>query len=110
MLPGAGGRIGEAGDAAAGYASARPLPIWCILEERDHPECLELAERAFGRAFDLAAERGCDSIGVLIDPRTASLMSAEEVTGIALRAFRDLSGKHPFRSLHFLPADNFAGT
>lgn len=107
LLPGAGGMIGQAGDAAAGYGSARPLPIWCVLEEMSHPEFLQVAEQAFGRALDLAGERGFESIGVLIEQRKANLMRTEDVTGIALRAFRELSGRHSFRSLHFLPADNF---
>ncbi|QJE94534.1 hypothetical protein [Luteolibacter luteus] len=107
LLPGAGGRIGEAGDAATGYASARPLPIWCVLEERSHPGSARFAEQAFERALHLAAEHGCVSIGVLVDPRKAKLMPVEEVTETALRVFRELSGKHPFRSIHFLPADSF---
>jgi hypothetical protein len=107
LLPGAGGRIGEPGDAAAGYASARPLPIWCVLEEGNHPERLHFAEQAFGRALDLAAEHGCESIGVLIDHRKANLMTADELTGVALRAFREFSERHAFRSLHFLPAGSF---
>ncbi|MCW1887299.1 hypothetical protein OKA04_21355 [Luteolibacter flavescens] len=106
LLPGAGGKIGQPGEAAAGYASVRPLPIWCVVEEASHPAQKNFAVQAIDRALHLAAGRGCESIGLLLADRgEATLIPPRELTSIAHRAFSDFSGDHLFRSFHLLPTD-----
>jgi hypothetical protein len=100
LLPGAGGKVGKAGDAAPGYASAKPFPIWCVLEETDHPEQRKIATQAFSCALEIAASRGCQSIGLWVDHRTTKLMQPDELASIASLAFMGYSGEHVFRSFH----------
>jgi hypothetical protein len=105
LLPGAGGKVGSAGDAAPGYVSARPFPIWCVLEETAHPEQPRIAAQAVEAAFEIAATNGCQSIGLWLDHRTATLMEADELAAIALDAFMRFPGKHHFSSFHVFRAE-----
>ena len=104
LLPGAGGKVGKAGDAALGYASAKPFPIWCVLEEIAHPEQSRIAARAMEAAFEIAATNGCQSIGLWLDHRTATLMEADQLASIALGTFMRFPGKHCFSSFHVFRA------
>ncbi|RYD53700.1 MAG: hypothetical protein EOP83_23030 [Verrucomicrobiaceae bacterium] len=108
LLPGSGGHVGKPGDAAAGYGSAKPLPIWCVLEDRSHPQRRDWARQALDRAFLLAAGRGCESLGLLVDPGKAELMPPDELTALALHAFEIVYGDYGLKDLHFLPADHVA--
>jgi len=102
MLPGAGGKVGEAGDAAAAYGSTSPFLIWCVVEEWDHPDRMGSAERSFMRAFEIAAERECEALGV-IAPEGKSPLTTEEAASIALRVLnRQLEHKVP-GALYFFP-------
>lgn len=105
LLPGAGGKVGSAGDAASGYGSAKPFPIWCVLEETNHPEQRRIATQAFARAFDIAASRGCQSIGLWVDHRTTKLMNPDELATIALLAFKSHPGEHAFKSFHIFHSE-----
>jgi hypothetical protein len=105
LLPGAGGKVGRAGDAALGYASAKPFPIWCVLEETDHPEQRNIATQAIACALEIAASRGCQSIGLWVDHRTTKLMQPDELVSIALLAFKSYPGTQAFRSFHIFRSE-----
>jgi len=105
LLPGAGGKIGKAGDAAPGYASIKPFPIWCVLEETSHPDQRRTAKQAFECALQIAASRGCQSIGLWVDHRTSMFMQPDELASIALLTFKGHSEKHPFSSLHIFRSE-----
>lgn len=87
MLPGAGGKVGEPGEAAAAYASTSPFLIWCVVEERDHPQQMESAERAFARAFEIAAARECAALGVIAQEGKSPL-TTEEAARVAMQVLR----------------------
>jgi hypothetical protein len=105
LLPGSGGRIGKAGDAATGYGSAKPLPIWCVLEDGNHPKRRGLARQAIERAFLLAAGHGCESLGVVVDPGKVELMPPEELTSMARHTFEIVCEEYGLKDLHFIPAE-----
>ena len=105
LLPGAGGKVGRAGDAVSGYASAKPMPIWCVLEETDHREHRKIATQAIAGALEIAASRGCQSIGLWVDHRTTKHMQPDELAAIALLAFKSYPGKHAFRSFHIFRSE-----
>jgi hypothetical protein len=104
LLPGAGGRVGCPGEAVAGYASARPLPIWCVLEEAGHREQRKYVAKAIARGLKQAARRGCTSVGLILDPRRTNLIPGDELAKIALRTFNEHSETSALSGLYLLSA------